>query len=75
MQLTELAVRTAEREPTLTQNTDCVVERHRLDIEGRENGLLVGEGGVVVARHFSRQDTAHVTQIHVNGTQVCSAQR
>lgn len=58
---------------TLAQHTNGVIESHSFDIKGREDGFLVGEGGVIVARHFSRQDTTHVAQIHVNGTQICSA--
>lgn len=48
-------------ERTLAKHADCIVESHSLDIEGREDGLLVGEGGVIIARHFCRQDATHVT--------------
>lgn len=58
---------------TLAQHTNGVIESHSFDIKGREDGFLVGKGGVIVARHFSRQDTTHVAQIYVNGTQICSA--
>ena len=58
---------------TLVQNADRVVKRHGLDVEGGEDGLLVRQGGVVVAGHFGGEDDAHVTQVDVHRPQVGSA--
>ena len=60
---------------TLAENPDGVVEGHGLDVERGEDGLLVGERGVVVARHLRAQDHAHVAEVHVDGAQVGAAQR
>ena len=60
---------------TLVQNADRVVKRHGLDVEGGEDGLLVGQRGVVVAGHLGREDHAHVTQVHVHSAQIGAAQR
>ena len=62
-------------ELTLTEDPDGVVERHGLDVEGGEDGLLVGQRGVVVAGHLGREDHAHVAQVHVHSAQIGAAQR
>ena len=60
---------------TMRKNADCVVKGHGLDVERGEDGLLVGQRGIVVAGHLGWKDDAHVTQIDVDGPQVGSTQR
>ena len=75
---------------TLCQNPNCVIKCHGLDVEGGEDGLFVCQGGVIIGgdletqndiiisslchNHLSREDDAHVTQVHIHGPQVCAAQ-
>ena len=59
----------------LVHRTDRVVEGHGLDVEGGEDGLLVGHGGVVVRGDLGREDDAHVAEVDVDRPQVCPAER
>jgi hypothetical protein len=59
----------------LAQHPDRVVEGHGLDVERRQDRLLVSQGRVVVARHLGGEDAAHVAQVDVDGAQVSPAQR
>ena len=60
---------------TLAENPYGVVEGHGLDVERGEDGLLVGERGVVVAGDLGAEDHAHVTQVDVHSAEIGAAQR
>ena len=38
---------------TFTQDTNCVIKRHGLDVERGEDGLFVGQGGVIIGGDLS----------------------
>ena len=60
---------------TLAENPDRVVEGHGLDVERGEDGLLVCQRGVVVARDLRAEDHAHVTEVDVHSAEIGAAQR
>ena len=37
---------------TFTQDTNGVIKRHGLDVEGGEDGLFVGQSGVIIGGHL-----------------------
>ena len=71
---------------TFGERAECVVEGHGLDVEGGEDGLLVGHGGVLAgaghlgttvtiqrmlpSTHLGGEDDAHVAQVDVDRPQV-----
>ena len=57
------------------QQSDGVVERHRLDVERAEDRFLVDQVAVVGDRVTRRQDDTHVAQIDVHRAQVGAVQR
>jgi len=59
---------------TLAENSDSVIKGHGLDVERSEDGLFVGQGGVVVGGNLGGQDDAHITKVHVHCPQVGTAQ-
>lgn len=52
-----------------------VVERHGLDVERTQNGLLVYQMGVIQVLIFGRQNHTHITEVHIHSSQVSSVQR
>ena len=60
---------------TLVEDSDGVIEGHGLDVERSKDGLLVGQGRVVVGGNLGREDDAHITKVDVDGSKVGSTQR
>ena len=58
----------------MVKYSDSVIKGHGLDVEGREDGLLVCQGGVVVGGHLRGEDDAHITEVHVDSAQVGTAE-
>ena len=57
------------------QESDAVVKMHGLDVERRQDALLVLQRGVVDVVLIGRQDHAHVAQVDVDSPEVRAAQR
>ena len=55
--------------------TYSLLKLHGLDVERGEDGLLVGQGGVLVVGDLGREDGTHVAEVHIDGPQVGPAQR
>lgn len=52
------------------QESNTVIKQHGLDVERRQNTLLILQRGVVDVVLIGRQDDAHVTQVDVDGSQI-----
>ena len=37
---------------TLTQDTNCIIKGHGLDVEGGEDGFLVCQGWIIIGRYL-----------------------
>lgn len=52
------------------EESNTVIKLHGLDVERRQNTLLILQRGVVDVVLIGREDDAHVTQVDVDGSQI-----